>query len=128
MMDRSLKRKAFGKVLAKHETVLFDIAKSRMEIEQARLLTLKAAQMIDKEGAKNARKEIAMIKVIAPKVGCDVVDRAVQVHGGAGVSNDTILASIWIYARSLRIADGPDEVHTSQIGKMELLSSMYTKL
>ena len=127
-MDRALKRKAFGKVLVEHETVLHDIAKSRMEIEQARLLTIKAAQMIDSEGAKNARKEIAMIKVIAPNVGCNVVDRAIQVHGGAGVSGDTLLASIWIYARSLRLADGPDEVHTSQIGKMELMSSMYYKL
>jgi len=84
--------------------------------------------MIDKEGAKKARKEIAMIKVVAPNIGCNVVDRAIQAHGGMGVSNDTMLAGIWIYARSLRIADGPDEVHTAQIGKMELQEKMYAKL
>lgn len=128
MMDRSLKRVAFGKALAKHESVLFDIANSRIEIEQARLMTLKAADMIDKEGAKNARKEIAMIKVIAPRVAAAVADRAIQVHGGQGVSGDTILASIWIYARTLRLADGPDEVHLTQIGKMEVMEKMHAKL
>lgn len=127
-MDRASKRVAFGKKLVNHQTVLVDIAKSRMEIDQARLLTLKAADMIDKEGAKNAKKEIAMIKVIAPKVACDVIDRAIQIHGGLGVSNDTILAMMWIGSRSLRIADGPDEVHINQIGKLEYENTMYSRL
>ena len=91
-----------------------------MEIEQARLLTFKAAYMMDTAGNKEARAEIAMIKVVAPNVALNVLDRAIQAHGGAGVSQDTFLASAWAHARTLRLADGPDEVHTEAIAKMEL--------
>ena len=91
-----------------------------LEIEQARLLTLKAAAMIDEVGAKGARTEIAAIKVVAPRVACDVIDRAIQVHGGAGVSDDTPLANMYAGARSLRLADGPDEVHLRDIARVEL--------
>jgi acyl-CoA dehydrogenase len=96
------------------------IAESRMEIEQARLLTLKTAWMIDTVGAKGARSEIAAIKVVAPRVCCNVIDRAIQVHGGAGVSQDTPLAEMYAHARTLRIADGPDAVHLRSVARMEL--------
>jgi acyl-CoA dehydrogenase len=96
------------------------IAESRMELEQARLLTMKAALMMDAIGNKGARREIAMIKVLAPNVALRVLDRAIQAHGGAGVSEDFILASAWANARTLRLADGPDEVHIEAIAKMEL--------
>jgi len=117
---RAGERVAFGKPLAAQGTVRADIAKSRMEIEQARLLTLKAALMMDTVGNKAARREIAMIKVVAPNVALAVLDRAVQAHGGAGVSEDFPLASMWANARTLRLADGPDEVHTEAIARMEL--------
>ena len=93
---------------------------SRIEIEQARLLTLRAADMMDKVGNKVARLEIAMIKVVAPNVALRVLDRAIQAHGGAGVSQDTFMASAWAGVRSLRLADGPDEVHIESIAKWEL--------
>jgi acyl-CoA dehydrogenase len=120
MCKRVHSRVAFGKTLAEQGTIRADIANSRMEIEQARLLTLKAAYKIDTEGNKAAREEIAMIKVVAPNVTLRVLDRAIQAHGGAGVSRDTFLAGAWANVRTLRLADGPDEVHTETIAKHEL--------
>jgi acyl-CoA dehydrogenase len=120
MCKRVQARVAFGKALAERGTIRADIATSRMEIEQARLLTLKAACMMDTVGNKEARVEIAMIKVVAPNVALRVLDRAIQAHGGAGVSQDTFLASAWAMVRTLRIADGPDEVHTESIARQEL--------
>ena len=120
MVARAKDRVAFGKPLAEQGVVREAIALSRIEIEQARLLTLKAAAMIDEVGAKGARTEIAAIKVVAPRVACTVVDRAIQVFGGAGVSDDVPLAWMYAGARSLRLADGPDEVHLRDIARMEL--------
>ena len=120
MCKRANEREAFGKVLSSFDSIRKDIARSRIEIEQARLMTLKAAHMMDTVGNKVARQEIAMIKVIAPSMALKVIDRAIQVHGGAGVSQDTFLASAWAKVRSLRLADGPDEVHLDAIAKMEL--------
>ena len=120
MCRRVQSRMAFGRALAEQGTIRADIAMSRIEIEQARLLTLKAADMMDKVGNKTARSEIAMIKVVAPNVALRVLDRAIQAHGGAGVSQDTFLASAWAGVRSLRLADGPDEVHIESIAKWEL--------
>jgi acyl-CoA dehydrogenase len=123
MCKRVQNRVAFGKPLAEQGTIRADIAKSRMEIEQARLLTLKAAYMMDTVGNKAARTEIAMIKVVAPQATINVLDRAIQAHGGAGVSQDTFLAAAWANVRSLRLADGPDEVHSEAIAKWELRKS-----
>jgi acyl-CoA dehydrogenase len=120
MCRRVQNRVAFGKPLAAQGTIRADIAKSRMEIEQARLLVLKAAHMMDTVGNKVARAEIAMIKVIVPSMTLRVLDRAIQAHGGAGVSQDTFLASAWAQVRTLRLADGPDEVHREAIAKLEL--------
>ncbi len=120
MCKRAKSRVAFGKPIAEQGTIRADIAASRMEIEQARLLTLKAAHMMDTVGNKAARSEIAMIKVVAPNVTLRVLDRAIQAHGGAGVSQDTFLASAWAAVRTLRLADGPDEVHIEAIAKREL--------
>lgn len=120
MCKRVQARVAFGKALAEQGTIRADIAASRMEIEQARLLTLKAAHMMDTVGNKEARAEIAMIKVVAPNVALRVLDRAIQAHGAAGVSGDTFLANAWANARTLRLADGPDEVHAESIAKWEL--------
>ena len=122
MCDRVKARVAFGKPLAEQGTIRADIALSRMEIEQARLLTLKAAYMMDAAGNKEARAEIAMIKVVAPNVTLRVLDRAIQAHGGAGVCQDTFLAGAWANVRTLRLADGPDEVHTEAVAKLELKS------
>ena len=120
MCKRVKERMAFGKLLSEMGTIRADIAMSRMEIEQARLLVLKAAYMMDTVGNKVARKEIAMIKVIAPNVTLRVLDRAIQAHGGAGVSQDFFLAKAWAGTRTLRLADGPDEVHTEAIARLEL--------
>jgi len=120
MCKRVQSRVAFGKTLAEQGTIRADIAKSRMEIDQARLLTLKAAYMMDTVGNKEAKTEIAMIKVVGPNVALQVLDRAIQAHGGAGVSQDTFLASAWAQVRTLRLADGPDEVHIESIAKWEL--------
>jgi acyl-CoA dehydrogenase len=120
MCKRVQTRVAFGKPLAEQGTIRADIAQSRMEIEQARLLTMKAAHMMDTVGNKQARAEIAMIKVVAPNIALRVLDRAIQAHGGAGVSQDTFLAAAWANVRTLRLADGPDEVHTASIAKLEL--------
>ena len=127
MCVRVQSRVAFGKPLAEQGTIRADIAASRMEIEQARLLTLKAAHLMDTVGNKAARAEIAMIKVVAPNVALRVIDRAIQAHGGAGVSQDTFLASAWAAIRTLRLADGPDEVHVESIAKLELAKSGKSK-
>jgi acyl-CoA dehydrogenase len=120
MCRRIDSRVAFGKKLSEQGTIRADIAESRMEIEQARLLVLKAAYMMDTVGNKAARGEIAMIKIIAPNVTLRVLDRAIQAHGAAGVCQDTFLAAAWANSRTLRLADGPDEVHREAIAKMEL--------
>jgi len=120
MIERVQKRKAFGKLLSEQGVIREWIADSRIEIEQARLLTLKAAYMMDTVGNKAAKKEIAMIKVVAPNVALKVIDRAIQAFGGAGVSGDTPLAEMYAQIRTLRIADGPDEVHRYAIAKQEL--------
>ncbi len=120
MCVRVKSRVAFGKPLAEQGTIRAAIAESRMEIDQARLLTLKAAQMMDTVGNKAARKEIAMIKVVVPRMALRVIDRAIQAHGGGGVSDDFGLAQAWAHARTIRLADGPDEVHVETIAKLEL--------
>jgi acyl-CoA dehydrogenase len=120
MCRRSIERTAFGKPLARLGGNIDLIADSRMEIEMARLLTLKAAYMMDTVGNKVARSEIAQIKVVAPNVALKVIDRAIQIHGGAGVSNDFPLAYMYAMQRTLRLADGPDEVHRQAVGKFEL--------
>jgi len=120
MCRRAASREAFGRPLADQGVVREAIADSRMDIEQARLLTLKAADMMDKVGNKVAKAEIAMIKVVAPSMALRVLDRAIQVHGGGGVSADFDLAAAWAGARTLRFADGPDEVHRASLAKMEL--------
>lgn len=120
LCKRVQNRGAFGRSLSQQGVIREWIADSRIEIEQARLLTLKAAYMMDTVGNKQAKAEIAMIKVVAPSMALKVLDRAIQAFGGAGVSEDFPLAAQWANARTLRIADGPDEVHRAQIGKLEL--------
>ena len=120
MVMRSKERKTFGKYLNEHGAVADWIALSRIEIEQARLLVLKAAWMIDNLGAKAAAGEIAMIKVVAPRIQTAILDRAIQTFGAAGLSPDTPLADLWTLGRTLRFADGPDEVHLRAIAKREL--------
>ncbi|MGD8982962.1 MAG: acyl-CoA dehydrogenase family protein [Desulfobacteraceae bacterium] len=120
LCKRAKSRVAFGKTLAEMGSVRQDMAKSRMEIDQARLLTMYAAHMMDTVGNKVARTEIAMIKVVAPNMALRVLERAIQVHGGMGVSQDTWLAAAWAHIRALRLADGPDEVHLETITRLEL--------
>jgi acyl-CoA dehydrogenase len=120
MCQRALSRIAFGKPLAEQGVVQAQIAESRMAIEQTRLMTLKTAWLIDTVGAKGARTEVAAIKVIAPRMACEVIDRAIQVHGGGGVSDDFPLAEMYAGARTLRLADGPDEVHVRSVARQEL--------
>ncbi|HET9484027.1 MAG TPA: acyl-CoA dehydrogenase family protein [Xanthomonadales bacterium] len=117
MVARAQNRVAFGKPLAAQGMVRDAIARSRCEIEQARLLTLAAAHQLDRLGNKHARDAIGMIKIVAPEMACRVIDRAIQIHGGAGVSGDTFLAHAYAGARALRIADGPDEVHLAALAK-----------
>ena len=126
MCKRALQRVAFDKPLAAQGTIQADIAYSRIEIEQCRLLALKAAHMIDTEGAKKARDLIAMLKIAAPAMACRVVDRAIQVHGARGVSQDSFLSYAYALVRTLRIVDGPDEVHRIGLARTEL--RQYAKL
>jgi acyl-CoA dehydrogenase len=120
MIARAKSRQIFGKPMAAHGMLRETVALSRIEIDQARLLTLKAAHTMDTVGNKAARAQIAMIKVVAPRMAQAVLDRAIQVHGGGGVNSDFGLAAGWAWARSLRLADGPDEVHIDQIARIEL--------
>jgi acyl-CoA dehydrogenase len=120
MCRRTLDRVAFGRPIADQGITRERIAEARILIDQARLLVLNAADMMDRLGNKRALKEIAMIKVVAPNMACQVIDWAIQAHGGGGVSEDFPLAAAWAAARTLRLADGPDEVHRNQIAKLEL--------
>jgi acyl-CoA dehydrogenase len=120
MCERASSRTAFGKTIAQQTVTQERIAEARCMIDQARLLTLKAAWMMDMAGNKSAKAEIAMIKVVAPNMACQVIDWAMQVHGGAGMCQDTPLAGFYTSARTLRFADGPDEVHRNAIAKLEL--------
>jgi acyl-CoA dehydrogenase len=120
MKERAKNRVAFGKPIAEQGVVRQWIAEARLAIDQARLLVLKTAWMMDEVGNKEARREIAMIKAVAPRMALKIIDRAIQTHGGGGVSEDFPLARFWIYARTLRLADCPDEVHLESITKMEL--------
>jgi acyl-CoA dehydrogenase len=120
MCRRANEREAFGSKLAEKQFVQDFIAKSRMETDQARLLTLNAAWRMDTYGKKEARREISMIKVVAANVVMDVLDRAIQVHGSLGMSDDTPLAGMWRFSRMLKVADGPDEVHKMVIARREL--------
>ena len=123
MCARVQRRVAFGKPLAEQGTIRADIAESRMDIEQARLLTMKAAYMMDTVGNKTARGELAMVKIVVPRMALRVLDRAIQAHGAAGVSADLPLVAAWAHARTIRLADGPDEVHREAIAKLELKKS-----
>ncbi|CEF69895.1 Aminoglycoside phosphotransferase domain and Acyl-CoA oxidase/dehydrogenase, central domain and HAD hydrolase, subfamily IA and Acyl-CoA dehydrogenase/oxidase C-terminal domain and Acyl-CoA dehydrogenase/oxidase, N-terminal and middle domain and Protein kinase-like domain and Predicted HAD-superfamily phosphatase, subfamily IA/Epoxide hydrolase, N-terminal domain and Acyl-CoA dehydrogenase/oxidase, N-terminal domain and HAD-like domain-containing protein [Strongyloides ratti] len=124
MKDRIRYRKVFGKTLDNHDMIKKDIAMSKIEIESGRLLVLKAANMIDILGSKKSLKEIAMIKIATPKIALNVIDRAIQAYGGMGLTEDTPLSFFYISARSLRLADGPDEVHLMSLAKQELFSKI----
>ena len=120
MIKRAMARETFGKELIKQGVIQEWIAQARIDIEQARLLVMKAAWIIDTAGAKGARKEIAAMKVAVPQMAERIIDHAIQIHGGAGVSGDTPLASLYAGIRTLRIADGPDEVHMRDIARLEI--------
>jgi acyl-CoA dehydrogenase len=120
MCRRAVSREAFGQPLARQGVVQEQIARSRVAIDQARLLVLQTAWLIDTHGTKAARAQVAAIKAVVPQMACDVVDRAIQVHGGAGVSDDVPLAAMYAGLRTLRIADGPDEVHLRSVARAEL--------
>ncbi|PZP30134.1 MAG: acyl-CoA dehydrogenase [Roseateles depolymerans] len=124
MCERAIHRTAFGKTLAQQTVTQERIAEARCLIEQARLLTLKAAYMMDTVGNKVAKAEIAMIKIVAPNTALKVIDWAIQLYGGMGVSDDTPLAMMWAHQRTLRLADGPDEVHRNSLAKLELARHM----
>jgi acyl-CoA dehydrogenase len=117
MCRRAESRIAFGRPLIKQQSVREDIARSACDIEQARLLTLKAADKMDKGGNKEAKDLISMIKIVAPSMACNVIDRAIQIHGAAGLSQDFTLARAYQYSRTVRLADGPDQVHMMQLGR-----------
>ena len=127
MCTRASSRRAFGKTLEEQGTVREDIAKSRIEVDATRLLCLAAAQKMDKFGNKEAQTDIAAIKIAAPSMAKRIVDRAIQIHGAKGLSQDTPLAHFWCWARILQLADGPDQVHLSALGKKELLRHQPNK-
>jgi alkylation response protein AidB-like acyl-CoA dehydrogenase len=120
LLFRTTQRKVFGKYLMNNEYTLKIIAKCRTKIDQAKLLVLFSADKMDEGGSKFAKDEIAMIKIVAPNIALDVIDEAIQIHGGEGVSQDTFLAYAWVHARTLKLADGPDEVHLNTLGKSQL--------
>ncbi len=120
LCDRLATRKTFGKMLNQNEDVIKIVAECETKLLQAKLLVLYAAFMIDQVGPKSAKNEIAMIKIVAPNIGLDIIDRAIQIHGAEGVSQDTFLAYVWAAVRTLKIADGPDEVHLRSLGKSVL--------
>ncbi len=128
MCTRVASRKAFGKQISGFSSIRQEIATSRCEIEQARLLTLATADKIDQYGIKGAKDLVAMIKIVVPRMTCNVVDRAIQSFGGMGVCQDTPLAGFWLYGRSIRIADGPDEVHMYQLGRNTIKQSIAKQL
>jgi len=128
MAKRVTQRTTFGKEVSTYSSIRQEIAKSRCEIEQARLLTLSAADKIDREGIKGAKDLIAMIKIVTPRMAQQVIDRAIQAHGGMGVCEDTPLPDMWGYARFVRIADGPDEVHEYQLGRNTIKKMMNYEL
>ncbi len=120
MCKRVTERQAFGRPISAFSSIRQDVARSACDVEQARLLTLSAADRIDREGIKAAKDLVSMIKIVAPTMAATVIDRAIQAHGGLGVSGDLPLADFWAYARSIRLADGPDEVHMYQLGKLKI--------
>ena len=120
MVRRAVSRTAFGRPLARHGVVAAQIAEARLAIDQARLLVLRTAWLIDTQGARAAASDVAAIKVVVPRMACQVIDDAIQVHGGAGVTDDVPLASMYAAARTLRIADGPDEVHVRTVARAEI--------
>jgi acyl-CoA dehydrogenase len=120
MIERARSRIAFGKPLAAQGMVHDAIARSRCEIEQARLLTLAAAAALNRDGIKGTKDAVGMIKIVAPRMACAVIDRAIQIHGGLGVCQDSFLAHAYAAARALRLADGPDEVHIAALAKSML--------